>query len=112
MRAALDDDLAAAEFNLGQARLDETEVEKVLDFAENLLLNTATVWQQCSLEQKQREQVLFPFGVEYADGVYRTQETSFLFKSLGHIRDVGELNGSPYGNRTRITGLRILRPNR
>jgi hypothetical protein len=30
-----------AELNLGRARLDEVEVDKVLDFAENLLLNTA-----------------------------------------------------------------------
>jgi hypothetical protein len=41
-----------------------------LDFAEDLL-NTAGIWQQCSLEQKKRlQQVLFPQGVEYADGVY------------------------------------------
>jgi hypothetical protein len=48
MRAALNDELATAEFELGQAQLDEIEVEKVLDFAENLLLNTAGVWQQSS----------------------------------------------------------------
>ena len=103
MRAALNDELATAELNLGQARVDEVEVEKVLDFAENLLLNTAGVWLQCSLEQKQRlQQVLFPLGVEYADGGYRTQETSFLFKGLGGNSKVEELYGSATGNRTRV----------
>jgi hypothetical protein len=103
MRAALGDELATAELNLGQAQLDEIEVEKVLDFAENLLLNTAGVWQQCSLEQKQRlQQVLFPAGVEYEDGVYRTQETSFLFKGIGENIRVEEVDGSATGNRTRV----------
>ena len=81
-----------AELNLGRARLDEVEVEKVLDFAENLLLNTAEAWQRCSLEQKQRlQQVLFPQGVEYADGLYRTQETSFLFKGLPSGTPINEV---------------------
>src|SRR5689334_11496219 len=68
-----------------------------------LLLNTAGVWQQSSLEQKQRlQQVLFPAGVEYENGVYRTQETTFLFKSLGQNITVEEMNGSATGNRTRV----------
>ena len=83
--------------------MDEIEVEKVLDFAENLLLDTAGVWQRCSLEQKQRlQQVLFPKGVEYLDGLYRTHETSFLFKGLNAVvgGDMGV--GSATGNRTRV----------
>jgi site-specific DNA recombinase len=103
MRAPLNEDLAVAELNLGRARLDEVEVEKVLDFAENLLLNTAEAWRKCSLEQKQRlQQVLFPQGVEYADGLYRTQETSFLFKGLPNGTPITEVFGSANGNRTRV----------
>jgi len=103
MRAGLNDELAVGERNLSQARMDEVDVEKVLDFAENLLLNTAGIWQQCSLEQKQRlQQVLFPQGVEYADGVYRTQETSFLFKGLSAPATEEEVFGSATGNRTRV----------
>ena len=83
MRLALGEELTAAESRLSDARIDELEVDKVLEFAEGLLLNAADVWLRSSLDQKQRlQQVLFPKGVEYADGVYRTQETSFLFKSL------------------------------
>ena len=103
MRTPLVEDLAVAELNLGQARLDEVEVEKVLDFAENLLLDTAGAWQRCSLEQKQRlQQVLFPQGVEFADGLYRTQETSFLFKGLPSGTPINEVVGSATGNRTRV----------
>ena len=91
MRSALNEELAAVELRVGEARLDELEVDKVLEFAEGLLLNAAGVWERCSLDQKQRlQQVLFPKGVEYADGVYRTQETSFLFKSLAVDQAVKE----------------------
>ena len=96
MRDALQGEMAEAELRLSEARANEVEVEKVLDFAENLLLNTAGVWERrCSLEQKQRlQQVLFPAGVEYSDGVYRTQETSvlslkFAYKSEQQSRGFG-----------------------
>ena len=63
-------------------------------------------------KQKQRlQRVLFPLGVEYTDGVYRTQETSFLFKGLEAPENVKEVVGSANGNRTRVLRLRISRPN-
>jgi hypothetical protein len=61
------------------ARVDEVEAEKVLDFAENLLLNTAGVWQLSGTEAAFGASPL-PLGVEYAEGLYRTQETSFCSK--------------------------------
>ena len=103
MRAAVGAELATAELSLSRARIDEVEVEKVLDFAEDLLLNTTGVWQQSSLEQKQRlQQVLFPQGIEYSDGGYRTQEKTFLFKGLEGISQPAKVFGSATGNRTRV----------
>jgi site-specific DNA recombinase len=103
MKTPLVEELAIAELNLGRARMDEVDVEQVLDFAETLLLNTADAWQRCSLEQKQRlQQVLFPQGVEFGDGFYRTQETSFLFKGLPNETPTTEVFGSATGNRTRV----------
>jgi hypothetical protein len=113
MRTPLNEELAVAELNLSRTRQDEVEIYKVLDFAENLLLDTAGAWKRCSLEQKQRlQQVLFPQGLEFADGVYRTQETSFLFKGLGAAALDNEVVGSADGNRTRIPALRGRYPNR
>ena len=103
MRAPLDEELTTAEANLMQAQASELSVEAVLAFAEELLLNVAGVWERCSLDQKQRlQQVLFPCGVEYADGVYRTQQTSFLFKGLLGETAMDEMVGSATGNRTRV----------
>ena len=56
MLAVLRDDLAEAELKLGQARIDEIDVEELLDFAENLLLDLAGTWLRSSLEQRQRLQ--------------------------------------------------------
>jgi hypothetical protein len=100
IRIPLERVLAEAEDNLSQATLAETEIDAVLDFAEDLLLNGAGVWERCSLDQKQRlQQVLFPQGVEYADGIYRTQGTSFLFKGLEKVEAEKDVVGSATGSR-------------
>jgi len=105
MRAPLDEELATVNANLMQAQAAEINinVERVLAFAEEVLLNVAGVWERCSLDQKQRlQQVLFPAGVEYADGIYRTQQTSLLFKGLMSETAMDESFGSATGNRTRV----------
>jgi site-specific DNA recombinase len=103
MRVPLDTELIALEERLRQARVSEVEIEKVLSFAEDLLLNIAGVWERFSLDQKQRlQEVLFPNGVEYQDGVYRTQQMSFLFRGLESVQGMDERFGSANGNRTRV----------
>jgi hypothetical protein len=52
-------------------RLDELDVEAVLQFAEHVLLNAARLWTEFSLEQKQRfQKVLFPQGVRFSEGKF------------------------------------------
>ena len=68
---------------ISDAQQDEIEIEDLLDFAENLLTNAAAAWNQSGLEQRQRlQQVLFPQGVTYSDGSYRTVATSPMFNLL------------------------------
>ena len=53
---------------LHEARLDDLDVEGVLNFAEHVLTNAGRLWTELSLDQKQRlQQVLFPKGVTYSD---------------------------------------------
>ncbi len=64
MKEALEQDILTLEMKVNEARQEEIEIEELLDFAENLLLNAAGAWNQSGLEQKQRlQQVLFPQGV-------------------------------------------------
>src|SRR5215469_7873132 len=60
-----------------------TEIEAVLDFAQMVLLNASNLWKAAPSEQKQRlQQVLFPEGVTYSEGNYRTALTCLLFSGL------------------------------
>jgi uncharacterized tellurite resistance protein B-like protein len=94
----LDQEIALAEIAAHDAKLDELDVEAVVVFAEHVLLNAARLWQEFSLEQKQRlQQLLFPVGVTYADGEFRTVEMSPVFRMLRAIDGGGESEVSPAG---------------
>ena len=46
-------------------------------------MNAARLWTEFSSDQKQRlQKVLFPQGVSFADGIYKTAETCMIFKVL------------------------------
>jgi hypothetical protein len=58
-------------------------MEQLFDFAVNLLLNAADSWDARELEGRQRsQQFLFPRGVSYAGGSYRTTAINPLFNLL------------------------------
>jgi len=65
------------------AKLEEYDVDGVLAFASHVILNAARLWLEFSSDQKQRlQKVLFPEGVSFADGIYKTTETCLIFKLL------------------------------
>ncbi len=83
IRAKLVEDLTLAEMELSDAKGEEIEIEVVLDFAEMLLLNASNLWKVAPAEQKQRlQRVLFPEGVSYSDGKYRTALTCLVFNGM------------------------------
>ena len=72
-----------ADIELREASLETIDAEEVVEFALNVLVNASNLWKTASLDQKQRfQQVLFPEGVEYTDGDYRTTATCMLFNGL------------------------------
>src|ERR1019366_3175569 len=54
MKEALEQDILTLEMKVNEARQEEIEIEELLDFAENLVLNASGTWNQSGLEQKQR----------------------------------------------------------
>jgi site-specific DNA recombinase len=89
MRTKLSEELTLAEMELRDAQAEEIEIETVLNFAETVLTNVSNLWKSAPSEQKQRlQQVLFPDGVTYSDGNYRTNATCLLFS--GVQRDSGK----------------------
>ena len=83
-RDKLEEEITLAKLRLKDAQLDEVDIEAVLNFAETFLLNTARIWMEMSLEQRQRfQKVLFPEGIELkAGGGFRTAATCPVFSML------------------------------
>ena len=83
MRAKLIEDLTLAEMELREALAEEIEIETVLDYAEMVVTNASNLWKAAPAAQKQRlQQVLFPEGVNYSEGKYRTAVTCLLFSGM------------------------------
>lgn len=82
--AKIDEEIALAESALHDARLDELDVEGVLNFAEYVLGNSARLWTEASIEQKQRlQKLLFPSGVtDSRERGFGTAEISVIFRLL------------------------------
>jgi hypothetical protein len=91
MKAELDKELMRAEIDANDTRLKEGDLEGLLDFAESILLDISEFWLRCSVDQKQRLQhTLFPEGLQFADGTYRTSSTCLLFNLLQPNEDKKE----------------------
>jgi hypothetical protein len=83
MRATLTEELTLAEMELRDVQAGEIQIEAVLDFAQGVLLNASNLWKASPSEQKQRlQQVLFPEGLTYSEGRYRTNVTCLLFSGM------------------------------
>lgn len=75
--------IAMARMELHEAELEEFDIESALSLAKHVLLNAARLWQELSLEQKQRfQKLLFPQGIEIENGEVRTAETCCVFSLL------------------------------
>ena len=82
-RYVADEELTLAEMELREAQAEEIEIETILDFAEMVLTNASNLWKAAPSAQKQRlQQVLFPEGVTYLEGNYRTAITCLLFSGM------------------------------
>src|ERR1035437_2611665 len=84
MKEPLVCEITLTEIELQEASVETVNAEEAIDFALDVLANVSNRWKTATATQKQRfQQVLFPEGLEYINGEYRTSETCFLFNSLG-----------------------------
>ena len=77
---------------------DGYDVETVLKFAEHLIANAAEMWQKADLDQRQQlQQVLFPAGISFQNGKFRTAITCALFNVLESAGGKRDQLASPRG---------------
>src|SRR5580658_5151577 len=94
----------AAARRLVKAPIPRLRGQAVLNFAGHVILNAARLWTEFSSDQKQRlQKVLFPQGVTFAEGIYKTAETALFFKLLQ------ESEGQKTGLAT-LTGIEPVHP--
>ena len=83
-RDRLNQEILLAEIAEHEARIDQIDIQAAVKFGEFVLLNAPRLWTELPLAQKQRlQQIIFPRGVAFKDGAYRTSETSMIFFELG-----------------------------
>lgn len=97
-RDKLQEDLALAELELHDARIDGKDVEGVLGFAEYLLTNAARVWQEATLPQRQQlQRAILPQGLPFDGRGFGTAPTCLAFSHLQGIASVENGMASPPG---------------
>ncbi len=97
-RDKLREDLALAEMEIADAKLEAVDIEGVLAFAETVLTDASGLWTAASLDQKQRLQgVLFPEGLRFDGREFGTAATCLAFKQLRGSEPVVEAMASPTG---------------
>jgi|SRR5688572_17251571 len=84
-RDRIQEEIALAELDLHDSRIDEIDVKGLLAFAEHLISNLATVWMEATLPQRQEIQAaLFPCGLPFDGERFGTALTCLMFsKSQG-----------------------------
>jgi hypothetical protein len=92
-----------AEIELVRAELRGTELEsleldKVLDFAEKIILRPDRLWVESTLEQRQRlQKTMFPDGIEFDGKRFGTAQTPLFFKLLEADSEEESRLASPTG---------------
>ncbi len=83
MMHKLQEKLVLARLELHEVTLEDLDVEAVLGFAEEILLDAPRLWIEFNLDQKQRfQRVVFPEGLVFEDGGFRTAVTNPIFSYL------------------------------
>lgn len=87
-RDRLREELTLIEIDRHSSKVDEFDVEGVLNFAERVLPRASDLWIQASLDQRQRlQRLFFPDGVPFSGKQFdRTVVTSSLFEYLRPIQ--------------------------
>jgi site-specific DNA recombinase len=95
----LSQEIALARMELHDKQIEEIDIEGVLGFAENIILDARRLWTEGTLDQRQRlQKVLFPSGVTYSNQAgFGTKETSLFFRWLALVQEKKDNLASPTG---------------
>ena len=91
-------DLALAEIDRNDARVEETDVEGVLAFAQHIMSNAAPLWTYASADDRMALQTaLFPNGLVWDGAGFGTATTCLAFNQLPGFGGIENGMASPPG---------------
>lgn len=94
----LDDEMTEVRTQLHEVTRTDHDVERIMDFAEEVLVHGRQLWERYGLDQRQRfQQLVFPEGLEFDGGNYRTAPTCSMFTYLRQIGAAKDHLASPTG---------------
>jgi site-specific DNA recombinase len=97
-RDQLREQLTISEMELSDAVVDQLDVEGILGFAEQVLVNASRLWTEVELDQKQQlQQVLFPQGLKFDGHEFGTAVTCLAFRQLDGNGESKSEMASPTG---------------
>ena len=97
-RDKIREEIALAQIELEDAKLEEIDIEGVLGFAEHLLTNAARLWLEASSDQKRRlQEVFFPEKLRWTATGFGTAVTCMAFSQLREIASTNQKMASPPG---------------
>ena len=77
---------ALAEMELNEARIEELDIEAIVNFATSVLSDTSRFWIAAPLDQKRRfQKVLFPEGITFDGEEFGTAPTCLAFSYLREV---------------------------
>jgi site-specific DNA recombinase len=98
LRDRLRYDLTLTEIDRNDARLNETDVEGVLGFAEHVMQNAAALWTNASADDRKALQAtLFPNALAWDGTGFGTVTTCLAFNQLEGFRNANNGMASPPG---------------
>ena len=111
LRDRLRYDITVAELERNEARIEETDVEGVLAFAQHVLENAGALWTNASADDRRALQgALFPTGLAWGrSGIWNRHNLLSLRSVVGSQRR-RKRDGVPTGIRTRVSALKGPRP--
>ena len=92
MKESLEQEILTLEMKVNEAKQEEIEIDQLLDFSENLLLNAAgNMEAKAAFEQKQRlQQILFPQGASYCGRQVFIEPPQLTLCSISYRKKIEE----------------------
>jgi site-specific DNA recombinase len=98
MRDRLRGELTVVKIERSEARIEETDVEGILAFAEHMIGNAAALWINASAADRLAlQRAFFPEGLEWDGTGFRTPVTCLAFSQMLESRDPESSLASPTG---------------